>query len=85
MALGFSEDEFWRKTPRQIDRAFRGAVAAEERRHNLFAWHAWHVVAMPRMKKLPKLEKLQFRKRNRKLPTPDQMWAMMMSLTYTKH
>lgn len=56
-----SEDEFWRKTPRQVVRAFDAQNKILMREHNERAWLAWHIAALPRSKKLPKLEKMLLR------------------------
>jgi hypothetical protein len=37
------------------------------------------------MKTFPKLEKLQHRKRSKRQMTPDEMWAVMLPMTYSRH
>lgn len=58
MALGLSEDEFWRRTPRQLARTFEAHGRRLRRQHNEAMTLAWHVAALPRMKTFPALAKL---------------------------
>ena len=53
--LGYSEDEFWRKTPRQIFRVFEAESERQVYRHNERIHLAWHVANFSRAEKLPTL------------------------------
>jgi hypothetical protein len=64
---------------------FAGERDRLEREHNERAWAVWHIAALPRAKKMPELQKLQHRQKNRRELTPDQMWAVMLPMTYSKH
>lgn len=84
MALGLSEDAFWRSTPRQIVRTFRAHSLRQQRDHNDRAWLAWHVAFLTRVepKKFPKLEKLLARAPvgRRKPQTAQQQQAIMTAM-----
>ncbi|WP_441280504.1 hypothetical protein [Tardiphaga sp. 862_B3_N1_1] len=81
MSLGLSEDEFWRKTPRQTARIFKGKAAQLRREHNERAWLAWHTAVIPRQKKIPELKKLLAPDpKARRQQTPDQQWAVFQAM-----
>lgn len=77
MALGLAEDDFWRRTPRQIARTFEAHGQRLRREHNDRMSLAWHIAAMPKMKKFPALKKLlvsvEGGQRHRVRQTPEQM------------
>lgn len=85
MSLGFAPDAFWDQTFETLQICFDGKAEALEREHNERAWLAWHTAAMPRMKDFPKLEKLLYRQKPKREMTPDEMWALMVPLTYSEH
>lgn len=62
-----------------------GKRQAIEREHNERAWAVWHIAALPKMKKFPDLAKLQYRQKPKREMTPDEMWAVMLPMTYSKH
>jgi hypothetical protein len=79
-ALGLSEDDFWRRTPRQIMRTFEAYVRKQQREHNERMSLAWHIAALPRMKTFPSSPQKLFVKikdpRRRPRQTPEQMLAI---------
>lgn len=83
MSFGFDPAAFWDHTFETMAICFEGKGLAFEREHNDRAWLAWHSAALSRIKDFPKLEKLQHRtpKPKREM-TPDEMWALMVPLTY---
>lgn len=81
MSLGFDEDDFWRKTPRQIATAFKGKAAQFRREHNERAWMVWHIVAMPRSKRLPPIRKLMVKDRDRRPQSSEQMLSIAKQWT----
>jgi hypothetical protein len=85
VSLGFSPDAFWDQTFETLQICLDGKADALEREHNERAWLAWHIAAMPRMKDFPKLEKLLYRQKSKREMTPDEMWALMVPLTYSEH
>ena len=79
MSLGLSEDDFWRKTARQVKRQFKAKSAQLRREHNERMSLAWHVAALPRYKKFPDLKKLLARETSaarRPVQTSEQQWAI---------
>jgi hypothetical protein len=64
LAAGFTEDEFWSKTPRQIALAYQAREIRLRREHNDRAWLAWHIAALQRtQKRLPPITKLMFKEK----------------------
>lgn len=77
IGLGLSEDDFWRKTPRQIQLHFDGRALALKREHNERAWLAYHVAVLSRIKQIPPLHTLQDRTGvKRRVQTPEEMLAI---------
>jgi hypothetical protein len=65
---------------------FAGEREREDYEHNELAWAAWHIAAMPKMRDFPNIEKLMInRKKQKRELTPDEMWALMVPMTYTKN
>lgn len=58
---------------------------ALDRAHDERAWLAWHTAMLGRVKEFPKLEKLLHRQKPKREMTPDEMWALMVPLTYSQH
>jgi hypothetical protein len=86
VSFGFEPDAFWDQTLETLSLCLEGKQAQFEREHNERAWLAWHAAALPLQKQFPKLESLMHKqKRQRRELTPDEMWALMVPITYTKN
>jgi hypothetical protein len=61
MEIGYTEDEFWRKTPRQVFRVFEAEAVRVNQKYNERMHLAWHTAALMRYppdKELPALKSL---------------------------
>lgn len=76
MSYGLNDDEFWRKSPRQIVAILKGQGVREVREHNGRAWLAWHVAFLPRQKRPIPLRKLMMRPPGRRKA---QSWQQIKS------
>ncbi len=84
MAFGLCEDDFWRRTPRQIERTFKAHGIRLTREHNAGAWVVWHIANLerwPRKKKLPSLKSLQIRERAKAPQSLQQQLAIVKQIT----
>jgi hypothetical protein len=82
---GFSRDEFWRSTPRQIFATLRARSLVLIREHNERAWLAWHIVKLGRAKNVPGLKTLQAKRPGRVQPWQEQMRIMDQWVRATRH
>lgn len=86
MSLGFDPDAFWNQTFETLEICFNGKEEAREREHNDRAWLAWHTAGLSRIKDFPELKSLLYRpKQSKRELTPDEQWALMVPMTYSKN
>lgn len=58
LRAGIGVDEFWRRTPREIDRVIDAFISNRIDAQNLAAWQAHTTAALTRVKRMPKLKTL---------------------------